>query len=152
MVSARNRDTEARLASAGHRLTAQRVIILDALRRSRRTVTAPELFEQLRSEHPSLGRATVFRNLDALVEAGLAQRFEREGHVYAYASCSPAHHHHLVCAHCDRAIEIEEDVIGPLVGDIAARYGFSVAHQSLDFYGICADCAARLAPPLRDRD
>lgn len=134
------RETEERMASLGHRLTAQRVLILDALRKSRRTATAQELFDRLRVRHPYLGRATVFRNLDALVDAGLAQRFERAGHVYAYASCSPEHHHHLVCSVCDRATELDEDVVAPLMDDLQRRYGFTVEHTSLDFYGTCAEC------------
>jgi Fur family ferric uptake transcriptional regulator len=142
MPAPNHEDTEQRLASLGHRLTAQRIIILEALRRNRRTVTAEELLRELRPKHPYLGRATVFRNLDALVEAGLAQRFERPGHRYAYASCSPHHHHHLVCSRCDRAVEIDEAIVSPLVHRLEQQYGFSVEHGLLDFYGVCADCRA----------
>ena len=131
------------LAGAGRRLTPQRLVILDALAASRHTVTAQELFERLRIRHPYLGRATVFRNLDALVDAGLAQRFERAGHVYAYAACSPAHHHHLVCARCHRSQEVDESLVAPLVRRIDERFGFAVEHAALDFYGICVDCRGR---------
>ncbi|MGI8848351.1 MAG: Fur family transcriptional regulator [Candidatus Dormibacteria bacterium] len=137
-----NHEAGQRLATLGHRLTAQRVVILEALRLAQRTVTAQELFESLRVDHPYLGRATVFRNVDALVDVGLAQRFERSGHVYAYASCSPEHHHHLVCSRCARAIEVEEIVVLPLVEKLHETYGFSVEHSALDFYGVCGDCAA----------
>ena len=133
-------ELEARLATGGQRLTPQRVAILQALRRRRSTVTAQELYDELRPHHPSLGRATVFRNLDALVEIGLAQRFERAGHLYAYASCSPDHHHHLLCSRCNRATEIDEALVAPLLRSLDRHYGFSVRHESLDFYGICADC------------
>ena len=133
-------DLGARLAVGGHRLTPQRVAILDALRRRHSTVTAQELYEDLRPRHPSLGRATVFRSLDALVEIGLARRFERAGHVYAYASCSPEHHHHLLCSRCNRATEIDEVLVAPLLHTLDEHYGFIVEHESLDFYGVCADC------------
>lgn len=129
-----------RLAVSGQRLTPQRRTVLEALRRSRTTATALELYEELRSTHPRLGRATVFRSLDSLVEAGLAQRFERPGHVYAYAPCSPRHHHHLVCRRCGQSVEIDEEVIGPLVRALNGRYSFAVDHESLDFYGICRRC------------
>ncbi len=134
------RDNEFLLASTGHRLTPQRRIIFDALCQSHRTMTAPEMFLRLRDKHPSLGRATVFRSLDALVAAGLAQRFERDGHVYAYASCSTHHHHHLICTNCNHTTEIDEDVIAPLVDSLSRRYGFSAKHQTLDFHGLCAAC------------
>jgi Fur family transcriptional regulator, ferric uptake regulator len=132
-----------RLGARGQRPTAQRLLVLDALRRTTRTLTAAELYEQLRRSHPLLGRATVFRSLDSLVDAGLAQRFERPGHVYAYAACSGGHHHHLVCTHCDRTIEIDEASIAQLVAAMSERHGFSVDHASLDFYGRCDECAAQ---------
>ena len=121
-------------------------MVLEALRRTARTVTAQELYEQLRGENPLIGRATVFRTLDSLVDAGLAQRFERPGHVYAYASCSAEHHHHLVCTGCDTTIEIDEASIAKLTRELETRHGFSVHHGTLDFYGLCAACSADISP------
>lgn len=142
MVTAKDklRVLEERLASGGHRLTPQRVLILEALRRHKSTVTAPELYDELRAERPDIGRATVFRNLDALVEIGLARRFERSGHVYAYASCSPEHHHHLICSTCHRATEIAEELVAPLISVVREGYGFEVEHDAFDVYGTCASC------------
>lgn len=130
-----------RLGARGQRPTTQRLIVLEALRGMRHTVTAAELFERLREANPLIGRATVFRSLDSLVDAGLAQRFERGGHVYAYAACSMQHHHHLVCTGCDTTIEIDEGDIARLAADLSERHGFTVHHGSLDFYGLCRACA-----------
>ena len=141
------RDLSERLAARGQRPTAQRLVVLEALRRTRRTVTAPELLAQLRERHPLIGRATVFRTLDSLVDAGLAQRFERAGHVYAYAACSTEHHHHLVCTSCDTSLEIDEAAIAGLTRELEALHGFTVHHATLDFYGLCAACAARATRP-----
>jgi len=105
-------------------------------------MTALELFEHLREAHPLIGRATVFRTLDSLVDAGLAQRFERSGHVYAYAACSPEHHHHLVCTHCHTTTEIDEAAVAALTRELEGRHGFTVHHASLDFYGVCRRCAS----------
>jgi Fur family transcriptional regulator, ferric uptake regulator len=134
-----------RLGARGRRPTSQRLIVLEALRQSRRTVTASDLFDRLRTRHPLIGRATVFRSLDSLVEAGLAQRFERPGHVYSYAACSMRHHHHLVCTSCDATEEIDEDAIAMLSAELTRRHGFTVHHGTLDFYGTCARCSARAA-------
>ena len=138
-LSDQQKELEKRLGD-GQRLTAQRKTILAALSRHGATITAQELFEELRLDHPSIGRATVFRNLDALVEIGLARRFERAGHLYAYAACSPAHHHHLLCSSCNRATEIDESLVAQLLRDLDDKYGFAVEHEALDFYGICAKC------------
>src|SRR6202161_512878 len=104
-----------RLAAHGHRLTLQRMIVASALARMRHTVSAQELYEALRTEHPLLGRATVFRTLDFLVENGLAQRFEAEGHVHVYTSCADNHHHHLVCRLCGATTEGDDPAVEPLL-------------------------------------
>jgi len=135
-------DLSERLSARGRRPTAQRLTVLEALRRAAHTLTAQELYEQLHESHPLLGRATVFRSLDSLVDAGLAQRFERPGHIYAYAACSAEHHHHLVCTSCDSTFEIDEKSIASLTRELSARHGFTVHHSSLDFYGRCSACAA----------
>ncbi len=133
-----------RLAAQGHRLTLQRMIVAGALARARHTVSAQELYESLRVEHPLLGRATVFRTLDFLVENGLAQRFEAEGHVHVYTSCADNHHHHLVCRLCGSTTEIDDTAVNQLIDAVRGGYGFALDHDALDFYGTCAGCAASI--------
>jgi Fur family ferric uptake transcriptional regulator len=119
--------------------------VASALARARRTVSAQELYDSLRGEHPLLGRATVFRTLDFLVENGLAQRFEAEGHVHVYTSCAANHHHHLVCRLCGTTTEIDDTAVNQLIDAVRGGYGFALDHDALDFYGTCAACAAKLA-------
>ena len=109
-------------------------------------MSAQELYESLRAEHPRFGRATVFRTLDFLVDAGVAQRFEAEGHVHVYTSCDDSHHHHLVCRHCGSTTEIDDTAVNQLIDAVRGGYGFALDHDALDFYGTCASCAATLSP------
>lgn len=132
-----------RLTAAGHRLTWQRMLVASALARTRRTVSAQELYDVVRAEHPGIGRATVFRTLDFLVETGLAQRFEAEGHVHVYTACEDRHHHHLVCRHCGSSTDIDDTAVEQLIDAVRSGYGFALDHDALDFYGTCATCAAR---------
>ncbi len=125
---------------APRRLTAQRQLVAQALRDAGRTVGAVDLFDTLRSTHPHLGRATVFRTLDLLVELGLAQRFEGDGHVYLYTSCEPMHHHHLVCRRCGSSTDIDDAEVEALITSIRRRHRFTLDHGSVDFYGTCVRC------------
>lgn len=134
--------TSERLAAAGERVTRQRLVVADALTRAGRQLTASELYERLRSTKPSLGRATVFRTLDRLVEAGVARRLELEGHVYAYVACEPEHHHHLSCTQCGRVEEIPESWVEPIAGRASRLLDFEIDDARLDFYGRCANCRA----------
>ena len=132
--------TTDRLRDAGERVTRQRLIVSDALTAMRRQVTAQELYERLRRSEPRIGRATVFRTLEALVTAGVARRLEQDGHVYGYVACRPEHHHHLACDRCGRVEEIGESYIRPVAERVASDLGFTIDDARLDFYGRCARC------------
>jgi Fur family ferric uptake transcriptional regulator len=135
------RSTEDRLRRVGGRVTAQRLAVADALEAAGRQVTAGELYERLRRRRPAIGRATVFRSLEALVAAGAARRMELDGHVYGYVSCRTGHHHHLACRRCGRVEEIGEQYVAGVARRIERDRGFRIDDARLDFYGLCADCA-----------
>jgi Fe2+ or Zn2+ uptake regulation protein len=131
-----------RLRGAGERVTSQRLLIATELGRMQRQVTADALYATLRTTHPGIGRATVFRTLERLVDAGVARRLEQAGHVYGYVLCQPEHHHHLACTSCGRVEDIGEAYIGPMADRIRREHGFQVDDARLDFYGRCAACQA----------
>lgn len=95
----------------------------------------------MRRSDPRIGRATVFRTLEALVSAGVARRLERDGHVYGYVACRPEHHHHVACDRCGRVEEIGEGYVAEMAERLSADLGFQVDDARLDFYGRCARCA-----------
>ena len=134
--------TADRLRDAGGRVTRQRLLVADALRSMARQVTAQELYDHLRLRDPRIGRATVFRTLEALVSAGVARRLERDGHVYGYVACRPEHHHHVACDRCGRVEEIGEGYIAEMAERLSADLGFQIDDARLDFYGRCARCSA----------
>jgi Fur family transcriptional regulator, ferric uptake regulator len=129
-----------RLTAAGERVTRQRLLVANALAASGRRLTADQLYRTLRRREPTIGRATVFRTLETLVEAGVARRLELDGHVYAYVACLPAHHHHIACTRCGRVEEIDEAYVAPIAERLATEMGFEIDDARLDFYGRCATC------------
>lgn len=133
----------ARLAEHGRRLTAQRVLVAEALARASRAMSAEELHERIRRTHPRIGRATIYRALEAQVRDGMATRLERPGHVSAYVACDADHHHHLVCASCQRVWDVAEEVVAPTLASVRRRHDFQVDHAALDFYGLCAACRVK---------
>lgn len=133
-------DAADRLTAAGERVTRQRLLVANALAGSGRQLTAEQLYRSLRRQVPGIGRATVFRTLETLVDAGVARRLELDGHVYAYVACLPEHHHHLACTRCGRVEEIDEAYITPIAQRLAMDLGFEIDDARLDFYGRCAAC------------
>jgi len=134
--------TRERLRAAGERVTPQRLLVADTLALAGRQLTAEQLWHRVRRRSPQIGRATVFRTVEALVEAGVARRFELANHVYGYAACQPGHHHHLACGRCGRVEEIDEAYVRPVAQQLAHDTGFVIDDARLDFYGRCASCAA----------
>ncbi|MEO8639469.1 MAG: Fur family transcriptional regulator [Chloroflexota bacterium] len=132
-----------RLTAAGERVTRQRLLVANALAATGRQLTAEQLYRSLRRREPGIGRATVFRTLETLVDAGVARRLELAGHVYAYVACLPAHHHHIACTRCGRVEEIGEAYVTPLADRLAQEMGFEIDDARLDFYGRCATCRAK---------
>jgi Fe2+ or Zn2+ uptake regulation protein len=140
MPGRRTQHLAKRITSRGRRLTDQRLIVAEALATGRAATSAQELYERLRPRHPRLALATVYRALEAQVESGMARRLERPGHVSSYIACAPEHHHHLVCTRCQKVEDVDETLLRPVLRGIADRHGFAVAHERLDFYGLCASC------------
>ena len=129
-----------RLAAGGRRRTEQRVLVAEALASAKRALSAQELYDRIRVNHPTIGRATVYRALEQQVEDGMASRFERDGHVSAYIACDAEHHHHLVCTNCQRVEDLNETAVAPLLTSVGRRHEFQVDHAALDFYGLCRSC------------
>jgi Fur family ferric uptake transcriptional regulator len=134
-----------RLSAAGERVTRQRLLVANALAAAGRQLTAEQLYRSLRRRERGIGRATVFRTLETLVDAGVARRLELDGHVYAYVACLPAHHHHIACTRCGRVEEIDEAYVTPLAERLAQELGFEIDDARLDFYGRCLTCRAEVA-------
>ena len=138
MASAAVRD---RMLAAGQRITRQRDAVANVLERATRPLGAREVCDAVAESDPDVGRATVFRTLHALVEAGIVQRVSLAGGQTGYLICkTDGHHHHLVCTHCGRTTDLPETAVAPFLGRVERSHGFVVDHTSFDVYGRCATC------------
>lgn len=120
------------------RATRQRAAIAEALRRANRPVSPRELLDEARSAVPSLGPATVYRTLRAMVDDGTAAVVQLPGEPPRYEMSHLGHHHHFRCRACDRVFEVDG-----CPGDLAglAPAGFRVEAHEVVLFGRCASCA-----------
>src|SRR2546421_12493871 len=112
---------QAALQQTGVRVTPQRLAIAAVLAQTGKETSAQELYDRVRKKHAYVGRATVFRSLDRLVSAGLAQRLERPGHVSAYVWGEPGPHHHLICTPCRTVEDLGEECVAPWVETVPGQ-------------------------------
>ncbi len=131
------------------RSTRQGTAIRAAIDREGRPLSPQEVLEAARGEVPSLGIATVYRNLKDLLESGEIGLVALPGESPRYESRRAAvhHHHHFRCDRCERVFDVEG--CGGLAG-VVVPAGFVLQRHELTLYGVCADCAARdAAAPSR---
>ena len=66
------------------RMTRQRRVILEEIRRTNSHPAADEIYERVRKRLPRISLGTVYRNLDVLCELGEIQRLELSGAMKRY--------------------------------------------------------------------
>jgi Fur family ferric uptake transcriptional regulator len=123
----------------GLRKTAQRDAIIEAAFSTTEHYTAEDLLAMARKIETSVSRATVYRTLPLLVEAGLLKEmdFGKEYKYYDPNFVDHPHHNHLICVDCDKIVEFEDEKIEQLEDKITHRLGFSPASKMIRIEATC---------------
>lgn len=127
---------------------AQRERILQFLTENRdRHLSAEDVAAHLRAQQLPVGRTTVYRTLDRLVEQGAVRRYylgEGAGACYQFTGREDCHEHfHLKCTGCGRLIHVECDYLGEVSKHVLEHHQFTIDNTKTVLYGLCADCAAK---------
>lgn len=134
-------DDAALLRKQGHRLTPQRLMVLDVIKRGGKHVTAEEVHAAIVAQHPYVNIATVYRTLQWLHEVGLVAPIAIGGGPLHYEYVHGGQvHHHLVCQDCGYEQEIGDDILVALKTQLYERYNFSAQLYHLAIPGRCAAC------------
>lgn len=101
---------------------------------------ADQLIDDVRKADLGISRATIYRTLNKLVDAGLLRRIEVGDrtvfeHDYGYPQ-----HEHLVCERCKKMFEFQSAEIQKALQDVCAQHGFQSVGHTLVVRGVCADC------------
>lgn len=127
------------------RLTRQRKVILDEVRRSRSHPTADEVYDKVRAMVPKISLGTVYRNLDRLAEMGEIRRIDVAGAQRRYDG-HVDEHGHVRCVSCGRVADVE-DLELPEVDDLCDVRGYDITGYSLELLGYCPRCKRRKPAP-----
>jgi Fur family transcriptional regulator, ferric uptake regulator len=129
------------LKKHGLRLTAERRELLSLVCSMRGHFSPDQLVERVKSKRLTVSRATVYRILPVLVEAGLIQQsLLSEGQTRFEVTWNKDHHDHLICSACNKVIEFQDSTIEILQREIANKYGFALEHHVMELVGRCRDC------------
>ncbi len=133
----------AALDRAGHRVTAPRRAVAQLIADRDGHFTAADLAADARRRRVAVGRATIFRALELLLDLRAVERLDLPTGEHAYVGCEPAHHHHVVCSRCGRTSEIGDAGLRTFVDEVGARTGYAIDAHRLELFGLCPACRSR---------
>lgn len=121
------------------RNTVQRELVLNAVKSLKNHATADEIYSMIIKIHPSIGRGTVYRNLNLLAEDGEIRKIEIPDGPDCFDHICGAHYH-VKCIRCGHVFDVDMDVISNLKDRIRDAHGIQFLDYDILFKGICSDC------------
>jgi Fur family ferric uptake transcriptional regulator len=136
-----------KLRPAGGRRSGKRDVIVQIFLRQEGHLAADELVELIRKEDGRISRATIYRTLQWMVDAGIARKVDfGEGRFRFEHSYRHPRHFHLICKTCSQSFEFLSSDIEALIEEVAEARRFSARQSVLQIYGTCENCQAGRQP------
>ena len=124
------------------RMTRQRRVILEELRKVNTHPSADEIYEIVRKRLPRISLGTVYRNLEILSDSGDIQKLETGSSLKRFDG-NPCEHFHIRCVRCDRIAD------APMLPDLKIDLervnttDFEIIGHRLEFLGLCPQCSGK---------
>ena len=128
--------------------TKQRDILLEYLKsRPGLHITAGNVCDYLRERGTPLGQATVYRQLESLVDEGIVGKYLIDANTPACFEYMGHESHaggeqcfHCRCEKCGRLIHMHCDELSGIGEHLYEHHGFLLNPMRTVFYGLCEDC------------
>jgi Fur family ferric uptake transcriptional regulator len=135
------------LRPAGSKRSSKRDLIVNVFLRQDGHLTAEDLVDLIRREDQRISRATIYRTLQWMVDAGIARKVDfGEGRFRFEHSYRHPRHFHLICRTCNRSFEFLSSDIEALVEEVAAARNFAPRQSVLQIHGTCEACRTGRPP------
>jgi len=136
-----------RLRPAGTKRSSKRDLIVNAFLKQEGHLSADDLVALIKREDQRISRATVYRTLLWMEEAGIARKVDfGEGRFRFEHSYRHPRHFHLICKSCNRSYEFLSSDIEALIEEVAAARAFTARQSVVQIYGSCEACSTGRAP------
>ena len=130
-----------RLSPAGGKRSGRRDLVVSVFLRQEGHLSADDLTSLVKKEDKKIGRATVYRALQWMVDAGIARKVDfGEGRFRFEHSYRHPRHFHFLCKSCGRSFEFLSSDIELLIEEIASVQRFTTSQNVLQVYGTCDMC------------
>mgnify|MGYP005834544365 CR=1 FL=1 len=121
------------------RMTRQRRVIIEVLKRLDSHPTADELYGLVRRRIPHVSLGTIYRNLDALAEAGIIRKLDLGGTQKRFDG-NLEQHHHVRCTRCGNVADVHIETGCDTTFPVIDASGYQITGQKVEFLGLCPEC------------
>jgi Fur family transcriptional regulator, ferric uptake regulator len=105
--------------------------------------SAEDLIKKLHKASPRIGRATIYRSIEKLLELKVLDRIDFADGTHYFRLCeSNGHHHHLACTQCHRVVDLKFCLSRDQIAAIGKQQDFSIEDHAITLYGLCKACRA----------
>ena len=125
------------------RNTIQKDLVRNAVCEMKRHVTANEVYEFVKEFCPTIGKGTVNRNLDILVEEGNLRKVKVSDEPNRF-DLTLKNHYHVRCVNCGEISDVDMDEILGLLEKIHDTHGTDFLGYDILFKGICPKCQKKI--------
>jgi len=135
----------------GGRRSGKRDFIVNVFLRQEGHLSADQLVDLIRREDQKISRATIYRTLQWMVDAGIARKVDfGEGRFRFEHSYRHPRHFHLICKSCNQSFEFLSSDIETLVEEVAVARRFEARQSVLQIYGTCEGCQTGRPTPASE--
>ncbi len=124
----------------GLRVTNQRSLILEIIRRGQGHLDAEEVYRRARGKHPHLSLSTVYRTLRLFKKLGLVEEVHFDDAHHHYEVKPSTEHHHLACLGCGKVIEFRYPLARYVKRNVAEAKDFDIVETEIHMTGYCRKC------------
>ena len=128
------------LQEINRRITKQRQVILEELRKLNTHPSADEIYKVVRRRLPRISLGTVYRNLEVLAQMEVIQKLELSGSLKRY-DWDTNKHYYIRCVRCNRVENIPIAPLNQLEDELYEATVFEIIGHNLEFTGLCPKCS-----------
>ncbi|MGI6755463.1 MAG: Fur family transcriptional regulator [Atopobiaceae bacterium] len=124
--------------------TEQRRLVMAYLKETTdRYQTVDQILEGMHRQDLNVGRTTIYRMLERLVQEGVVAKVtavQSHSACYRLLDSTAESTGQLLCLHCGRVLPLECHMIQEFADHVSQHHGFEIDQAKTVIFGICEDC------------
>ncbi len=119
------------------KVTPQRIAIIELMDQYGH-ISVRDIFAKIKANFPTLSLATVYKNINAMLESNFIKELKIVGHDSKYELVKEDHSH-MICNECGKVEDIDLET-KTLITDAKKISNYSIDESNIQLFGICPEC------------